>query len=186
MTPLFESFLESVIFWGTLALYYVAILTWMARTHARQGKKKPDLLPLVMLAFPIGIAIGYARIGVLPHWLFFPGEVAFVVGTGFTLWSYSILGQYVSPYVLALPEHKIIQAGPYRYIRHPGYLGQIVAHVGLGLALQSWVAVVIMLAMMAGFAVYRIRNEEAFLGSELGDSYLSYMRTTKRFVPFVF
>jgi protein-S-isoprenylcysteine O-methyltransferase Ste14 len=69
---------------------------------------------------------------------FYPGEMLFIAGSAFTLWSYSLLGHYVSPYAQVLPGHKVVERGPYRYIRHPGYLGQIVAFIGLGLALQSW------------------------------------------------
>jgi len=185
VSSLFASPADSLVFWGALVLYYVAILSWMAMTRGRKGKKRPDLLPLVMLAIPLGVAIGQARLGVLPRWLFYPGEILFVAGTAFTLWSYAVLGRYVSPYVLALPDHRVVEEGPYRYIRHPGYLGQVVAHAGLGLALQSWVALLVMMAAMAGFAAYRIRNEEEFLATELGDAYVDYVSRTKRFVPFV-
>ena len=133
----------------------------------------------------VGIAIGYARIGVLPNWLFYPGEILFVVGTAFALWSYSLLGRYASGSVQVLPDHKVIEDGPYRYIRHPGYLGFIVAYIGFGLALQSWVALLAMLIVAGSFFAYRTRIEEEFMVAELGDSYAKDMKRTKRFLPFI-
>jgi protein-S-isoprenylcysteine O-methyltransferase Ste14 len=57
--------------------------------------------------------------------------------------------------------------------------------IGLGLALQSWVSMLVLLvAMVAAFA-YRMQVEEKFLVAELGDEYLHYMARTKRIVPYV-
>jgi protein-S-isoprenylcysteine O-methyltransferase Ste14 len=57
--------------------------------------------------------------------------------------------------------------------------------VGLGLATQSAVAVLIM-AVVCGIAYsYRIHVEEPALEKDLGEEYLQYMRRTKRLIPFV-
>jgi len=185
VTPLFPSLFESVVFWAILVLYFVALLIFIARYGRKEGKKRQDPTPVIILAIVGVIVIGYARIGVLPNWLFYPGEVLFVVGAAFTFWSYSLLGRYLSAHVQVFPEHKVIENGPYRYIRHPGYLGQIVAFIGLGLAVQSWVALLAILVVAGGLLLYRIRNEEEFLAAELGDDYVKYMKRTKRFLPFV-
>jgi len=128
--------------------------------------------------------IAYARIGVLPNWLFYPGEVLLIVGAAFTLWSYALLGRDLSAHVQVLPEHKVIESGPYRYIRHPGYLGQMVAFIGLG-----W-------PCSRGFPLWQFSSLRAVclptefatkksLAAELRDTYVNYMKRTKRFLPFV-
>jgi len=53
------------------------------------------------------------------------------------------------------------------------------------LALQSWVSLVAILVVAGGLLAYRIRNEEEFLAAELGDTYVNYIKRTKRFLPFV-
>src|SRR5262249_14674028 len=131
------------------------------------------------------IGIGYARIGVLPHWLFYPGVLLFVLGYIFTGYSIRVLGRYYSTYVEVLPDHAVIESGPYRLIRHPNYLGQLVGAIGLGLALQSWVALLVLVIAAASYFAYRIRNEEAFLVAEMGDTYANYMTRTKRLIPFI-
>ncbi|HEY3002453.1 MAG TPA: isoprenylcysteine carboxylmethyltransferase family protein [Kribbellaceae bacterium] len=142
-------------------------------------------MPLIFPGMIAGIAIGYARFGALPHWLFYPGEALFVVGAAFTAWSYSQLGRYLSLYAEVLPDHQVIEDGPYRYIRHPGYLGAVVALTGFGLALQSWVALLVVLAVAAVALATRIRVEEELMTTEIGDRYVDYKARTKRIIPFI-
>jgi len=191
MTPLF-SLWETVLFWVTLFTVYVGVVTlgparvrWDKREATR--KRRREFSPfLLVVAVAAAILIGYARIGILPHWLFYPGEILFIVGYVFTGYSIRLLGRYYSTYVEVLPDHRVIERGPYRLIRHPNYLGQTVGAIGLGLALQSWVALLLAVITAAGYFAYRIRNEEAFLLAELGEDYANYRTRTKRLIPFVF
>jgi protein-S-isoprenylcysteine O-methyltransferase Ste14 len=191
MTPLF-SLVETVIFWVILVGFYVAVgivvgvLTGQKTLKERGKRKKEPFSPFLLIAWmAVAIIIGYARIGVLPDWLFYPGEILFVVGYGLTIYSIYLLGRYYSTYVEIQADHKVIERGPYRFIRHPNYLGQIVGTIGLGLALQSWVALLVFLVVGSIFFAYRIRNEEAFLVVEI-PGYSDYMKRTKRLIPFVF
>ncbi len=147
------------------ALYFGAVLIWVARNRRKRGTRRRDLVPLIIVAIVADIAIGYARVGALPHWLFYPGEILFVAGSALTAWSYSLLGRYLSPYAEVMSEHRVIERGPYRYIRHPGYLGQMIAFVGLGVALQSWVALVAILLLAGGLLASRIRIEEELMAT---------------------
>jgi len=191
MTPLF-SLWETVLFWVTLFTVYVGVVAlgparvrWDERRATR--KRRREFSPfLLVVAVAAAILIGYARIGVLPHWLFYPGEMLFIVGYVFTGYSIRLLGRYYSTYVEVLPDHRVIESGPYRLIRHPNYLGQTVGAIGLGLALQSWVALLCLVIAAAGYFAYRIRNEERFLLDELGEDYADYTTRTKRLIPFVF
>jgi protein-S-isoprenylcysteine O-methyltransferase Ste14 len=194
MTPLFPSPLEAIIFWAILVIVVSAVLVTSLRQR-RSGEMMPrrrqnassarSIAVGIGLVIAVGIAIGYSRLGALPGWVFYPGEVLFAVGAALTGWSYAILGRHVSPHVEVLPDHWVIKSGPYRYIRHPGYLGQIVTLLGFGLAVQSWLAELTTLVIVVGLFGYRIRIEEEFLISELGGSYVDYMKGTKRIIPFI-
>ena len=77
----------------------------------------------------------------------------------------------------------IIRKGPYRYVRHPSYTGAILIFTGIGFAIRSWGAVLVLL--LASFAVYgyRIHVEEKALVAKFGDEYVAYMEETKMLVP---
>jgi protein-S-isoprenylcysteine O-methyltransferase Ste14 len=57
--------------------------------------------------------------------------------------------------------------------------------VGLGFVLQSWGAVLVLIAFFGVAFGYRIHVEEGFLASKLGDGYVAYAKRTKRLIPFV-
>jgi len=53
------------------------------------------------------------------------------------------------------------------------------------LALQSWVALLIILVAASVYYGNRIRVEERFLASELGDEYVQYIKSVKRIIPHI-
>jgi protein-S-isoprenylcysteine O-methyltransferase Ste14 len=194
MTPLFSSAFEAVLFWVIL-LGGLVETSWAARRAG--GMKRPDkkregterfraAVPLLFIStFVIPVAVGYARIGPLPHSLFYPGLVMYAVGTVIANWMVLTLGHYHSMFIRVVSDHKLIEEGPYRLLRHPQYASQIFSFIGLGLALQSWLALLIILVPYTVFYANRIRVEERFLAEELGSDYTEYMKRTKRLIPFI-
>lgn len=194
MTPLFESRLEEMLFWvvfiGSFAVPLLVFGRWSLK-NAPTKKSTPrrdfstftnfTLIPAALIA----IALGYARIGVLPHWLFYPGLVLFILGLALTMWSYRTLGRFFSLEVQVQTDHRVVDSGPYRFVRHPGYAGVLLGFVGLGLALQSWAALLLMAIATPAALAYRLRLEEQFLISELGEEYARYARRTKRVIPYI-
>jgi protein-S-isoprenylcysteine O-methyltransferase len=80
----------------------------------------------------------------------------------------------------------LIEAGPYRYIRHPSYSGALLSLLGCGLALGNWASLCAGLCCLGFGYAYRIPIEEAVLASTLGDVYKQYAKRTWRLVPFLF
>jgi len=80
---------------------------------------------------------------------------------------------------------KVVDKGPYRLVRHPAYTGGLLTLVGLGLALQSWGAVLLLALIFSLTFGYRIYVEERVLVSELGDEYVKYTKWTKRLIPYI-
>ena len=194
MPPLFSSRFEEVLFWLAVTVGFVVPFIYFVRWSLRNAsstKTKPvkDLSTLTNFGLiPLaGVAIwlGYARIGVLPHWLFDPGLIVFLLGLAFTVWSYRTLGRFFSLEVQIQRSHEVVDTGPYRLLRHPGYAGVLVGFTGLGFAVQSWVSVLLLLLGMTAALAYRAQIEEKFLVAELGDGYVRYMARTKRLVPYV-
>jgi protein-S-isoprenylcysteine O-methyltransferase Ste14 len=79
-------------------------------------------------------------------------------------------------------EHEIVSNGPYRFIRHPIYIGDLLLMFGLELALNSWLilGVLFLAPVVLGLA---IREEKKLMLTLPG--YQRYCSKTKRFIPFV-
>ncbi len=109
-----------------------------------------------------------------------------LIGAGVTLRVCSIrtLDRYFTGSVAVQPGQQVVSSGPYRYIRHPSYAGNLVALLGLGLALDNWASLLSIAAVLPALA-YRIKVEEEALEAALGDPYRAYAARTKRLVPHV-
>ena len=79
-------------------------------------------------------------------------------------------------------RHAVVSSGIYRYIRHPIYTGDILLLLGLELCLNSWL--VLGLALLVPAVAVQAIKEEQKLVDALPD-YASYIRRTKRFIPFL-
>jgi protein-S-isoprenylcysteine O-methyltransferase Ste14 len=78
--------------------------------------------------------------------------------------------------------HQAVHAGPYRYVRHPGYVGVILCFIGLPLAVGSWVAMILGI-FGAALYVLRTRLEDRTLQAEL-PGYADYAQRTRfRLLP---
>jgi protein-S-isoprenylcysteine O-methyltransferase Ste14 len=75
-------------------------------------------------------------------------------------------------------SHQVISKGPYRWIRHPGYLGQILYYLGTPLLLASWWALFLGILMTFAF-IYRTRQEDQMLQLKL-DGYDVYVKKTRK------
>ena len=57
--------------------------------------------------------------------------------------------------------------------------------VGIGIALTNWLSVLLAFVGTVAAYSYRVKVEERALLSEIGEPYAEYMRTHKRYIPFV-
>ena len=81
--------------------------------------------------------------------------------------------------------HVVCDSGPYRFVRHPGYAGNIIALFGIVLALGS-VWTLIPAAVASIIAVIRTALEDHTLKEELPD-YRNYARRVRyRLIPAIY
>jgi protein-S-isoprenylcysteine O-methyltransferase Ste14 len=104
-----------------------------------------------------------------------------VAGTSFATYALAFLGRSIS--VMA-EARRLVTGGPYSIIRHPLYLGEEVAAVGVAIQFFSGWAL-LLLAVHLGCQVYRMRREEGVL-EETFPEYRSYMAETYRVIPGVY
>ena len=136
------------------------------------------LVAPVLNAFQVG-AMGWTAVG----WV---GIGLMVGGIALRFWATRVLGRFYPRTLRAAADQQVIDHGPYRVLRHPGYSGVLVMWAGAGLATLNWVAATAVIVGMCGAYSYRIRCEEEMLRSALGRPYEAYMLRTWRLVPFVY
>jgi protein-S-isoprenylcysteine O-methyltransferase Ste14 len=83
-----------------------------------------------------------------------------------------------------LPD-RLITDGPYRWIRHPFYLGYIAGAVAAPVATASIVLNLIAIAMVGLTLSAAVREERAWLRSPRGEAYRHYQSKTGMFLPFI-
>jgi protein-S-isoprenylcysteine O-methyltransferase Ste14 len=113
------------------------------------------------------------------------GLILFVVGVSIRLVGKRALGKYYSYGLRLLPDHKLVTGGIYRYVRHPISLAVLVYDPGIPLIFSSLYGFLITLALVP-LILYRIEIEERMLIQKFGDEYRSYMRRTKKIIPFLY
>ncbi len=142
------------------------------------------------LLFLATVAIGALDVGrihfgpELPAAVGAIGLLLFVLAMCLQLWAMAA-NPFFSPIIRLQRErgHRVVSSGPYRFVRHPGYLAMLICAPASGLALGSWLAL-IPASMFGLVVVRRARIEDAFLTAEL-PGYEAYMRSVQgRLLPF--
>jgi protein-S-isoprenylcysteine O-methyltransferase Ste14 len=108
-------------------------------------------------------------------------DVFLVAGTGWSVWSLRSLGRNLSVIAQA---REVAEHGPYRWIRHPLYTGEIVSCLGLAFVAGTMTAAGVWLTLVA-LQVYRARREEQILIATL-PIYAAYRTRTAALLPGVF
>jgi protein-S-isoprenylcysteine O-methyltransferase len=102
------------------------------------------------------------------------------------MWSIVHRGRFFTVDVAIATDHRVVDTGPYRSVRHPSYAGAILAFVGYGICLGNWVSLLALTVPVARAFLLRIEVEERALSAALGDSYREYASRTHRLLPFVY
>jgi protein-S-isoprenylcysteine O-methyltransferase Ste14 len=116
------------------------------------------------------------------RWL---GLAILLVAGPLRIWPMFVLGRRFSGLVAIQPGHELATTGPYRYVRHPSYLGMMLGLVGWALVFRSSVGLAAA-ALGIPLLVARIDAEEALLASRFGEAYAEYRRRTWRLVPGIY
>ena len=156
-------------------------------TPIRYEDRSSRLLISLSMFLSLMIAFLFAASGIasLPSGAFYLGIGLMIAGILLRQWSIAVLGRYFSRTVGVQEGQAVVDRGPYRLVRHPAYTGSLLTMVGLGFVLQSWGAVLVLIAFFGAAFGYRIHVEEAVLTSKLGDKYVAYAKKTKRLIPYV-
>jgi len=146
------------------------------------------LYGLITVGYFLSFAIGATKLGRIYYWNTFFAVGMSLVSIGLMIRIHSILTlrQFFTYSVSKVENHEIIETGLYKFIMHPGYLGQIIIFIGISISISNWVSILVMMLSITLAYFYRIKVEERFLLQQLGEKYLNYQNRTKRLIPMIF
>jgi protein-S-isoprenylcysteine O-methyltransferase Ste14 len=119
----------------------------------------------------------------LPHDVSMAGQALFDGAAVMILWCHVTLGRHWSGELETLPEHHLVDSGPYAFVRHPLYASYLVLALGFFLATADWLVGGLMLLYFLAVTT-RAAKEEEMLRTRLGAVYVAYCEKTPRYLPF--
>jgi len=198
-----ELFLRRAIVTGSALVYWVGVWLQARRVRRRIGRS-PNLKPrgakerllwagwVLVVAAWLGqpflaggadssFAFRLARVFVHPAG-FVAGFGLVLAGYAGTLWCYTAMGDAWRIGVNRKEKTALVAAGPYRFVRHPIYLFQIVMLAGVLLLLPTALSLFV-LALHFGCVRVKAADEESYLLGLHNDAYRNYLRCTGRLLP---
>jgi protein-S-isoprenylcysteine O-methyltransferase Ste14 len=182
------------IFAATLAINLACLLSWnpeLIRRRARLGKETKTwdkvwlvlFAPVVMAVFVVAVLEARGGVSSAPGAAWLLGLAIFVPGWALAIWS-MVANPFFEKTVRIQTDHghRVIDTGPYAYVRHPGYVGFVGWMLSTPLLLASaWAFVPALLAVV--LLVIRTALEDRTLHAEL-PGYAEYAaRVRFRLIP---
>jgi protein-S-isoprenylcysteine O-methyltransferase Ste14 len=175
--------------WTCWIVSWIAASFWSARTQSRPVRLASAIYRILIVAgaillspwasrrlaavrlWDVGDAGGYLLAGVT------------LLGILFAWWARIYLGPLWSGSITRKEGHRVVDTGPYAFVRHPIYTGLITAILASAVAEATWPALVG--AAFVAFGLWlKARIEERFLTAELGaDAYEAYRRRVPMLFP---
>lgn len=134
----------------------------------------------------IGVILGFVGVGHIGTGSNFTGLLGITLllsGIAIRWTAIYTLGKYFTCVVMIKEDHRIVQGGLYKHLRHPAYTGSLVGHLGFGLSFTNWFSIALSTIPYFVAALYRMRVEEQALRDSFGEEYVRYAERTKRLIP---
>ena len=174
---------------GALAAFYLALAVFadpgMMRERLAPGPGSQDRLTRILGAGMLvghwvlaGLDVGRWQWSLVPWQVQVAGLVGYGAALGVLFWAMHA-NPFYSSVVRVQTErgHHTVAAGPYRFVRHPGYAATLFAMLSGGVALGSWLA---MLPVLGFFGLFFRRTllEDRLLQREL-EGYAEYAQKVR-------
>ncbi|MHB1688268.1 MAG: methyltransferase family protein [Ignavibacteriaceae bacterium] len=164
------------------------------KSKVTPSKEKPSsylqTLPIVLSILTLlGLIISVFQIGTINYSgnfekLRLAGLIFYLIFSWLQIWAFKTLGENYSQDVLIFRSHNLITKGPFKFLRHPQYLSQILMDLGGGIATLSFI--VLPLAVIEiPFLILRAILEEKLLEKNFKETFLNYKKKSGFFIPFI-
>ena len=175
--------------WMACAVYWL-LMAGGNKTATRREPLASRLLHFVPLA--LAVALLWRPIPLPPvltqrflpraAWVFWAGALLALVGFLFCAWARARIGGNWSAAVTVKAGHELVTTGPYALVRHPIYLGLLLAFLGTALARSDLGGVAAL--VLVYFAFWRkMRLEERWMREHFGPAYDAYARRVPPLLP---
>ncbi len=179
------------IIWIGWLISWVAASFWSDRAQKRAATLETWSYRAAMIAGGILLVpVTGSLLGEKPIWeINYAGMYALaalmLAGLSLTWWARICLGPLWSSRITRKEDHRIIDTGPYAFVRHPIYSGLIIALVATAAAEGTLTALFGAALIILGVWL-KARTEERFLLTELGpEIYDAYCRRVPMLIPFL-
>ena len=180
-------------FFVVLAMFGASEWSIRLRSRMNHGGTRLDRgsIVVVIVTAVLGVAAAFAlaagvqsagiRTARWPDFLI--GLAVIILGMALRRWAVLALGQFFTVQVQVRSGQTVVDTGPYRFVRHPSYTAIIMSFVGIGVALENWLSLVVIIVVPTIGLIIRIRVEERALLNALGEPYREFSQSRARIIP---
>jgi protein-S-isoprenylcysteine O-methyltransferase Ste14 len=157
-------FLENKSFWFLVFAITLVIVSTIQFSSNNLGKVSSlDLYPIFQV-----VALGFYGVGL---WLRYRGSM--------------VLGENFTRHVAVSSSMRLVSTGPYRYLRHPLYLGLFLITISFPIYIGNVFSILVGLPLLViGFS-WRMNVEELAL-TKIHPQYDQWLKQRYRFIPFIY
>lgn len=116
-------------------------------------------------------------------WIEVIGLILIFLGSALFVWARRTLGKFYSGHVSVVEGQPLAQGGPYRFIRHPAYMGYLLMALGIACGYSSLAGFIVTLFLLLPAAIYRSWVEDKLLSEHFGEQWTKYRQRVPSFIP---
>jgi protein-S-isoprenylcysteine O-methyltransferase Ste14 len=157
-------------------------------------KEKPKTFlqkfpPLVSMLSLVALILAVFQIGTLDYLeeydiIRYIGLAVYLVFSWVQVWSFKTLGDNYSQEIIIKKNHELIIKGPFKIIRHPQYLCQIILNLGATAATFGYI---VGLLTLIEIPIYMMRAslEDKLLAKYFSEKFSDYKKKSGFMIPFI-
>jgi len=184
----------SIVYWAVFTWAFLPEFRIVGRARRQQTATDSKSLQVILavgslsffVAYPLAFVPALQFPGTHRVTVFAVGIVTMIAGALLRRHCWRLLGASFTGDVRVREDQAIVGIGAYRFLRHPSYTAGVLLNTGIGIALGSWAAALLLAVTSIAAYVYRMNVEEHALLSVVGQPYREFMSTRKRLIPFIY
>ncbi len=182
----------AIYFFGIIIVYWIrGVRYWLPQTKGETLKEERDdwsfwAIAVGMIAAFYLPPVEYLFFNAVPPrrlWMQNAGLLLVILGAVLFVWARRMLGKFYSGHVSVVEGQPLMQRGPYRFIRHPAYMGYLLIALGIACGYSSLGGFIVTLTLLLPSIIYRLSVEDKLLAEYFGQQFKEYAGKTARLIP---